>query len=284
MLDISTINPYIRVAMHSVIPRNHELKRRIIFDYELIYIADGEFVFNYNDVDHFCKTGQFIFIRPDVPHSFKGIKTDLVQPHIHFDITHTADSHKVPVCFKGREDLSEQEARWIREDAFSDFPLTPFVIFNDTRQALDLFYEIVDTNTSALSRKAKFIQLFEMLIADNFKKVFESESRFLPVEKQVKAFIDFNQGLTVNLDSLAKHFNYSKCYLDRCFQKRYGVGVIAYRNQRRMQMAKELLQQHSVSAVAEALGFSSIYVFSRAFKKSFGVSPSTYKNTLDLSV
>ena len=280
MLDISVINPHIRVAMHSVIPRNDELKRRIIFDYELIYIADGEFVLNYNEVDYSCKTGQFIFIRPNMPHSFKAIKTDLVQPHIHFDITHTVDSHKVPVCFNDRDHLSEQETRWIREDAFSDFPLTPFVYFNDTEQALNLFYEIVDTNTSALSRKAKLIQLLEMLIADNFKKVFESESRFLPVEKQVKAYIDSNQGFAVNLDDLAKRFNYSKCYLDRCFQKRYGVGIIAYRNQRRMQTAKGLLQQHSVSAVSEALGFSSIYVFSRAFKNSFGISPNSFKNKI----
>ena len=41
MSDISAINPYIRLAMHSVLPRHHVIKRRIIFDYELIYIADG---------------------------------------------------------------------------------------------------------------------------------------------------------------------------------------------------------------------------------------------------
>lgn len=273
MLDISVINPYIRVAMHSVIPANHKIKRRIIFDYELIYIADGEFILNYNEIDYNCKKGQFIFLRPGVPHSFLGIKSDLVQPHIHFDITHIGNSPQVPVSFKDIDALTNKEVSWIREDLFSDYPKVPTVVFWDKEKALNLFYETIDGSASILTRKANLIQLIEMLMVDNFPNVLKQPYHAYCIEKQIKDYIDAGQGLTAKLEDISKQFNYSKYYLDRCFKERYGIGIMAYRNGKRMQTAKQLLKNHTVSAVSEKLGFSSIYVFSRAFKNYFGISP-----------
>ncbi len=94
---------------------------------------------------------------------------------------------------------------------------------------------------------------------------------------QLKDYIDAGQGMTHTLDDLAKQFSYSKYYLERQFKKEYGVSLMAYRNQKRMELAQQLLKSRSVSAVADTLGFTSIYVFSRAFKQFFGVSPSAYQ-------
>ncbi len=273
MLDVSLINPYIRVAMHSILPTNHEIKRRIIFDYELIYIADGEFTLTYNEKDYYCKKGQFILLRPGVPHSFSGIKNDLSQPHIHFDITHIGDSTQVPVSFKDIDALTDKEKRWIRDDIFSDYPKVPTVSFFDGENALKLFYKTIDSSTPTLTRKAKLIQLIELLINDNFSAVLKQEYNTYRIEKHIKDYIDAGQCLTAKLDDVAKQFNYSKYYLDRCFKENYGVGIMAYRNEKRMQTAKEMLKHNTVSVVSEKLGFSSIYVFSRAFKNHFGVSP-----------
>jgi AraC-like DNA-binding protein len=44
-----------------------------------------------------------------------------------------------------------------------------------------------------------------------------------------------------------------------------------------MQAAERLLAKKSVSEVAEMLGFSSIYVFSRAFKKHAGHPPTAFR-------
>lgn len=273
MLDISAINPYIRVAMHSIIPANYVINRRIIFDYELIYIADGEFILNYNEVNYNFKKGQFILLRPGVPHSFFGIKNPLVQPHIHFDITHIGDSVQVPVSFKDIDVMTDREKKWIRDDIFSDYPKVPTVMFFDKEKALNLFYETIDSSSSILTRKAKLIQLIEMLINDNFSIVLKQQQKIYGIENHIKDYIDAGQCLTAKLDDIAKQFNYSKYYLDRCFKENYGVGIMAYRNEKRMQTAKEMLKYNSVSVVSEKLGFSSIYVFSRAFKNHFGVSP-----------
>lgn len=87
-------------------------------------------------------------------------------------------------------------------------------------------------------------------------------------------------GTGISLDSLEKQFSYSKFHLERQFQKEYGVSLIAYVSKRRMQLAQELLTEKSVSRVAEEVGFSSIYAFSRAFKNKFGISPSEYQKTI----
>ena len=279
MLDNSIINPYIRVAMQSVLRKGTNIARRIIFDYELIYIADGEFVLNYNEMDYRCTKGQFILLRPGISHSFTVTDTDLSQPHIHFDITHLPDSKDVPVCFKDIDSLTDKEQKNIREDIFQKHPQTPFVIFSDKQMALEIFYAIVNhSKPSSLSQKGLLVQLIDMIITDNFPELLEDNFEFVySIEEQVKDYLEAGQGFTSNLNDVANQFNYSKCHLEHRFKDRYGIGLIAYRNNKRMESAKSMLVTHSVSDVSNKLGFSSIYVFSRAFKNHFGISPSDYK-------
>lgn len=113
-----------------------------------------------------------------------------------------------------------------------------------------------------------------MLIADNFEGTFEKNDTTYPIESAVKDYIDAGQGMSLSLEDIAMQFDYSKYYLDRRFKDAYGISLIAYRNEKRMSLAKELLKEEAVSIVFEKMGFSSIYVFSRAFKNHFGIAPS----------
>ena len=274
-MDVSKINPYIRVAMQGVLPAGCEINRRIIFDYELIYIEDGEFIFQYNDIDYTCKTGDFIFIRPCVPHSFREITRDLLQPHIHFDMRYSEDSTRVPVSYKDFDAMTDDEKSMIRKDYFEEFPRMPFIHFEDPKKVLAMFYDIIQNQTlSPLLRKAKMIELLDILIHDNFSDTYEKTDKPYPIENAVKDYLDAGQGMSLDLEDIAKQFGYSKYYLDRRFKNAFGISLIAYRNDKRMALAKELLQEENVSAVSEKLGFSSIYVFSRAFKNHYGIAPS----------
>ena len=117
-----------------------------------------------------------------------------------------------------------------------------------------------------------------MLISDNFANYFITPADADTFLKQIKDYIDAGQGISMTLDNIAQQFNYSKYYLDRQFKKQYGISIIAYRNEKRMALAKTLLPNETVSTVAEKLGFTSIYVFSRAFKIFFGFPPSAYSS------
>ena len=95
----------------------------------------------------------------------------------------------------------------------------------------------------------------------------------------ISDYIDAGQGLNSSLDDFEKQFSYSKYYLEREFKKNYGVSLISYRNNKRMEFAAKFLKENSVTNVVEILHFSSIYSFSRTFKKHFGISPTKYKDS-----
>jgi len=282
-INISAINPYIRLVYKSSILRAHSLiKRRIIFDYELLYAESGTMLLVYDDVEYRCEPGSFVLIRPGVSHSFHMQEEDFSQPHIHFDITYTPKSTQIPISFKDFDQLSPTEHAMVREDLFDGYPYYPFVNFSDKQKALELFYDIMSgpkggpRGNATLLQKARLMELLYLLIQDNYPDCLAEmpAPTQYDISTQLKAYIDAGQGLSSSLGDLEKQYSYSKYYLERRFKETYGISLIAYRNDKRMQVAKKLLEFKSVSSVAEELGFGSVCAFSRAFKKHHGYSPS----------
>ena len=105
-MNLSLINPYIRLAMESRIPSGHNIAQRVIYDYELIYLEEGNFTFVYNGEAYYCKTGDIIFICPGIAHSFHLDYGEISQPHIHFDITHRPQSEFIPISFKDLDKIN----------------------------------------------------------------------------------------------------------------------------------------------------------------------------------
>lgn len=273
----NSINPYIRVAMRSVLGPYHRIGSRIIYDYELVYVERGSFAFEYDGKKYDVEPGSFIFIRPGIPHKFRGIGVEVSQPHIHFDLQYDADSESIPVSFKDIDGFSPSERSKIREDVFAGFPRLPYVTFSEKSKALDLFYEIIELQRQhVLKRKGLLVMLIDMLISDNFTGAIDAQQSLdYSIARQIKDYIDAGQGMALSLGELADQFSYSRYYLERRFKEEYGVGIIAYRNKMRMAASRVMLESGmSVTEVAEKTGFSSIYSFSRAYKDCYGIPPS----------
>jgi AraC-like DNA-binding protein len=83
----------------------------------------------------------------------------------------------------------------------------------------------------------------------------------------------------VTLDELAARSGFSAQHLGRLFRDQLGVTPLQYLGRLRMERAAELLTEGrlTVKAVARHLGFADPYYFSRAFKRHFGRSPSSYQ-------
>jgi len=274
-MNLNTINPYIRVAMRSILREGVVIGQRIIYDYELIYLAEGTFTLIYAGTEYQCKKGQFIFLRPGVPHTLIVNQGNISQPHIHFDLSYKADSQMVPVSFKDIDAFSEDEIKWIRKDEFQEYPLTPFVHFNNEEAFLELFFKVVSVprGEHSLAQKAAMLELIGTLIADNFPGMTIQDETEQNISQNIKDYIDCGLGLKMNLADFEKQFMYDRFYLETCFKKRFGISLISYRNKIRMNTARELLKTSSVSYTAETVGYQSIYSFSRAYKNFFGVSP-----------
>ena len=138
-MNLSLINPYIRLARESRIPKGHTVAKRVIYDYELIYIEEGSFTFIYGDKSFFCNAGDLLFIRPGIPHSFIFDLEAISQPHIHFDITHRPQSEIIPISFKDLDKMSEEERGWIHEDFFPSFHQSPLIHIQNKSDFLENF-------------------------------------------------------------------------------------------------------------------------------------------------
>ena len=93
-------------------------------------------------------------------------------------------------------------------------------------------------------------------------------------------YVSLNLLSIKDLSEIAARLGYNYSYLSKVFKEKTGNTITEYFLSAKMERAKTLLEQNSlsVSAVADTLGYASVYSFSKAFKKFFGVSPSRYKS------
>jgi transcriptional regulator GlxA family with amidase domain len=85
----------------------------------------------------------------------------------------------------------------------------------------------------------------------------------------------------LSVEALARRACLSPRQFARAFREHFGETPAAYVERLRLEEARRRLEEGeaAVEQVALAVGFRSADVFRRAFERSFGVSPSTYRHT-----
>ena len=107
--------------------------------------------------------------------------------------------------------------------------------------------------------------------------------KYIPNSKQQKLqpaieYISQNYSRNINNDTLSAITGMSTVYFRKLFTQVMGISPIAYTKQLRIEKAKEMLKSDygTLSDVAQSLGYSNLYDFSRDFKKHTGIAPSKY--------
>ena len=97
--------------------------------------------------------------------------------------------------------------------------------------------------------------------------------------ESIKTYLLHNYNQPLNLSEIADAYAFSQSYLSKIFKLYEGISPIKFLNNQRITAAKKLLAETNfpVKTIAENVGFSDQFHFSRQFKALEGSSPSTYR-------
>lgn len=87
---------------------------------------------------------------------------------------------------------------------------------------------------------------------------------------------------SITLKDVCTHFMSGKTRICKIFYESTGKSPIEYYIELKIKEAKKLIREknYSISQISHMLGYSSIHIFSRAFKKAVGKSPSDYAKSI----
>ncbi len=149
---------------------------------------------------------------------------------------------------------------------------------NISTQLATILSEFIDDDLpfKTIHLDALISEILVVLTRDESKKsdkIFDTKD-LLP---DLINYIDTHYLSITTLNELSDEFGYSYGYLCKLFKTLYGVTLSDYLINKRMAYAKNaLMLGSSVNEVAESLRYTSPFNFTRAFKKEFGVPPSSF--------
>lgn len=100
----------------------------------------------------------------------------------------------------------------------------------------------------------------------------------------IKAFVESNYEKRFQIADICNELGYSKSYLCKLFQEQTGNTIADYAVRRKISHAKQLIRENNLnfSQISEKLSFDNPQYFSRVFKRITKMSPTEFKQTLNL--
>lgn len=130
-------------------------------------------------------------------------------------------------------------------------------------------------------------------LLESLQEIFLKESGSLPDTQESvpvnpgmmsKVINEIQENYTgvISLSGLAEKYGVSSGYLSAQLKQELGLSFSEYITSKRIQRAKELLRDEtlSVEVIAEMTGYNDYFYFTKVFKKTTGISPSKYRKNL----
>ena len=286
-------DPEPSISAEAIMPENLEV-------YAIKYIrniAEKMHLHNFFEVDY-VMSGKCKMIFENEIRELQAGDVCVIAPHSRHDVT--IDDESVVISLMLRQSTFEttffkllaQEdllSSFFRNILYSKKETANYMLFltdnsEDLRNSVkDIFMEsyISDpySNTCIISR----IHLFFSLLLRRYGKTIQ----FYDNQRNLNTHVNFilileyiqNNYQTVTLASLAELYHYNPSYLSRMIKKNTGRILIDILIELKISKASALLSQTSlkIEEIANEIGYDNTDHFSKIFKKTYGVSPMSYR-------
>lgn len=251
--------------------------------YEIFYLLEGERQFFFDNRSYKVNSGSLILVNENAIHMTRASSNEEM-------------GHDRIILYITKEKMKELDAlfpntnlvKFFREQ-YGVFHLTPKQQkqFLEFYEALKAEFDSKDANSDTMIALKVVMYFIEFMRKNQAHKLIDVASNISPKYKTIYAVSDYiseHYTESLSLESLANHFFLSKYYLCRSFKEVTGYGINEYVHIHRIQKAKQLLEETSlsISEISQAMGYESLTHFDKIFKTYMTMSPLKYRKTLNI--
>lgn len=294
-VDYRTLSPYVRFVHEVVIPPGAHNPERYIYDHEFIYVVKGSGSLRIEEKTYVMNPGDLLYIRPQRANEM--FVSDDEPMHcfaVHFDyvfLGESADFSPYGVYLDRKTDEASPDANWLlaRPDAeLIDMVIPERMTPVRVHQFFEAFRELnarfQDTRTNAqIGLKSSMLNLIGLIDQEltTEEGIWIGHSH-ADVMLDAIHYMKQNYIGKINLPTLAARAMLSPKYFGTLFKQATGQSVAQYVLHLRLEEAKRLLRENTltVEQIAERVGIGDLFYFSKLFKKAEGLSPKRYADSL----
>ncbi len=236
--------------------------------YVLHYVLSGCGVFGTNDRQYAVTRGEAFLICPDERAYYRA---DTDDPWSYLWVGFDGD--------KAEEYLREMKLLGVKKPVFrirNGFALKQIVT-----EMLKCNHSGLDNEFALQGLFCRFFSVVSVEVTGRGKKAEESGRQNYYIKKAI-TFIRDNYSNGINVSDVSEYVGLNRSYLFTLFQEHLGISPQKYLSNFRLERACELLQatNYSIEDISYSCGYRDPLVFSKAFKKLYGVSPLKYRKEL----
>jgi AraC family transcriptional regulator len=253
--------------------------------FELTLCTEGSALQWFNEEYIEFNKGDWIFLRPGVRHKTINIgESPFSYLAVHFDI----DDLPLRKLLKNsilnhithQTAMETQLAKYTTEIDL----LIQKILFNKNYILTDQDIILTVTEVDKLLFQANVMAVISeyiKLIEKNSQAAQEADftKQQFEIADEMKALLEKNVFGSLNINDISEVLGYSRSHCTRIFTQVYGSSPRQYYTNLKIKKAKELLllTNKGIDEISSELGFSSLFHFSRQFKRWTSKSPSEYR-------
>ena len=249
--------------------------------WELVYVDKGEIIIDVEDEQFKLEQGNIAFHQPNEFHNLHA--NGIVAPNIVI-VTFKCKSPAMNFFKKRIMPLSDIEKGFLSvviKESINSFssPLEDTFLTQLTRR--DETYFGAEQMIS-LSLEQLLISLYR-----NFGKLQKNTTTLKrgihqDVVNNILQYMNDHFCEKITLDEIATAINISKSGMSTIFKNRMGESVMNYFSKMKIDISKTMIREgkYNISQISSYLGFDSIHLFSRTFKRITGMTPIEYGKSI----